>query len=182
MEGGRVGNSWCKCVVSHDYGGLGGGRMEKVVGRYAGQFQGVGRMSGDVGAFSESEVNTLITPDRTTIQVLSSGYGRVRIGRSSWKGFNTGRHEKAPVRCTCCAANRLHGQRTGAFSWPSHVKAFSGRPTYCVDVNDNAVECFHAIVCGDYYFNQLFPSHVRQLNILITEVDIHATYMKHDIY
>ena len=44
------------------------------------------------------------------------------------------------------------------------------------------IECFHAIVCGDYYFNQLFPSHVRQLNILITEVDIHATDMKHDFY
>ena len=32
-------------------------------------------MSGDAGAFSECEVNTLIKPDRTTIQV--SGLGRV---------------------------------------------------------------------------------------------------------
>ena len=31
-----------------------------------------GRMSGDAGAFPESEVNTLITPDRTTIQASSS--------------------------------------------------------------------------------------------------------------
>ena len=32
----------------------------------------VGRMSGDVGAFPECEANTLITPDRNTIQVRSS--------------------------------------------------------------------------------------------------------------
>ena len=69
-----------------------GAGMEVVVGRHAGQIQGVGRMSGDAGSFPECEVNTLITPNRSTIQVRSSGYCRVGIDRSSWKGLNTGRH------------------------------------------------------------------------------------------
>ena len=43
--------------------------------------------------------DTLMTPDNTAIQVRSSGLGRVGIGRSSGAGHNTGRHEKAPVRC-----------------------------------------------------------------------------------
>ena len=47
--------------------------MELVLGKHAGQSQVVGRMSGDAGAFSECVGNTLITPDRTTIQVRSSG-------------------------------------------------------------------------------------------------------------
>ena len=54
-----------------------------VVGRHAGQGQGVGRMSGDAGAFPECDVNTLIAPGRTTIQVPSSGQGRAGIGLSS---------------------------------------------------------------------------------------------------
>ena len=49
--------------------------------------QVVGRMSGDAGAFPECVGNTLITHDRTTIQVRSSGEGRAGIGRSSWKGL-----------------------------------------------------------------------------------------------
>ena len=28
VEGGQVSHSWCMCVVSHGYGGLGGGRDE----------------------------------------------------------------------------------------------------------------------------------------------------------
>ena len=46
---------------------------ELVLTKHAGQSQVVGRMSGDAGAFPESVGNTLITPDRTTIQVRSSG-------------------------------------------------------------------------------------------------------------
>ena len=42
-------------------------------GKRAGQSQVVGRMSGDAGAFPECMGNTLITPDRTTIQVRCSG-------------------------------------------------------------------------------------------------------------
>ena len=45
--------------------------MEVAAGKHAGQNQGVGRMSGDAGAFPECEVNTLITSDRTTIHVGS---------------------------------------------------------------------------------------------------------------
>ena len=74
-----------------------------------GYSQGIGRMSVNVGAFHEWEVNTLITPDRTTIQVRSSGLGRAGIGRSSWKDLNTGRHEKSPARCPCTRLTAFHG-------------------------------------------------------------------------
>ena len=37
MEGGRVNHSWCMGVVSHRYGGLGGGRMVVVGVMSAGQ-------------------------------------------------------------------------------------------------------------------------------------------------
>ena len=57
--------------------------MEVVVDNHAGKKHGVGRMSGDAGAFPECVVNTLIMPDRTTIQMRSSGKDRVGIGRSS---------------------------------------------------------------------------------------------------
>ena len=73
---------------------------------------GVGRMSADAGAFLECEVNTLITPDRTTVQLRSSGLGRAGIGRSIWKGLNTGHHEKALVRCPCSRLAALHGLLT----------------------------------------------------------------------
>ena len=51
-----------------------GAGMELVLGKHAGQSQVVGRMSEDAGALPECVWNTLITPDRTTIQVRSSGY------------------------------------------------------------------------------------------------------------
>ena len=73
-RGRRLGLSQLVYVCgSHGYGGLDGAGMEFVLGRHAGQSQVVGRMSGSVGAFSECVGNTLITPDRTTIQVRSSG-------------------------------------------------------------------------------------------------------------
>ena len=66
-------------------------------------------MSGDAEAFPECEVNTLITPDRTTIQVRRSGLGRVGIGWSSLKGLDMGRNEQAPVRCPCSRLAAHHG-------------------------------------------------------------------------
>ena len=87
MEGGRVSHSWCMCVVVMAMVGWMGAGMELVLGRHAGQSQMVGRMSGDAGAFPECVWNTLITPDRTTVQVRYSGWGRAGIGRSSWKGL-----------------------------------------------------------------------------------------------
>ena len=59
-------------VVMAMVGWMGTG-MELVFGKHAGQSHVVGRMSGDVGAFPECVGNTLITPDRTTVQVRSSG-------------------------------------------------------------------------------------------------------------
>ena len=47
--------------------------MELMFDKHAGQSQVVGRMSGVAGAFPECVGNTLITPDRTTIQLRSSG-------------------------------------------------------------------------------------------------------------
>ena len=58
------------CVVVMGWMGAG---MELVLGRHAGHSHVVGRMSGDAGAFPECVGNTLITPDRTTINVRSSG-------------------------------------------------------------------------------------------------------------
>ena len=56
-EGGRVSHIWCMCVVSHGYGGLGGG------GDGCGGWQacvtkpgGVVSMSGDAGALPEYNV------------------------------------------------------------------------------------------------------------------------------
>ena len=73
MEGSRVSRSWCMCVVVMATVGWMGAVMELVFGKHVGQSQVVGRMSGDAGAFPEYVGNTLITPDRTTIQVRSSG-------------------------------------------------------------------------------------------------------------
>ena len=73
MEGGRVSYSWCMCVVVMAMVGWMGAGMELVLGKHAGHSQVVGCMSGDAGACPECEGNTLITPDRTTIQVRSSG-------------------------------------------------------------------------------------------------------------
>ena len=61
------------CMVVMAMMGWMGAGMEVVFGKHAGQSQVVGHMSGDAGAFPECAGNTLITPDRTTIQVRSSG-------------------------------------------------------------------------------------------------------------
>ena len=75
------------CMVVMAMVGWVGAGIELVFGKHAGQSQVHGRMSGDAGAFPECVGYTLMTPDRTTIQVRSSGYGRAGIGRSSWKGL-----------------------------------------------------------------------------------------------
>ena len=60
-----------------------------------------------------------MTPDHTAFQVRSSRLCRAGIGRSSWEGFNTGRHEKAPVRCPYSRLAALNGasQPIGCTSW-----------------------------------------------------------------
>ena len=54
MEGRRVSHCRCMCVVSHGYGGLGGGRDGG--GMHEEQSQGIARMSRDVGALPDCEV------------------------------------------------------------------------------------------------------------------------------
>ena len=53
VEGGRVSQGWCMCVVSHGYGGLGGGR-DGGGGRYACGTKPRGWLH--VAAFQECEV------------------------------------------------------------------------------------------------------------------------------
>ena len=56
-----------------------GAGMELVFGKHAGQSQVVGRMSGDAGSFPECVGNTLMSPDRTTIQVRRNATRRLRF-------------------------------------------------------------------------------------------------------
>ena len=95
-------------VVCQGHSWLGGGRDGGGDGMQAGQSLGVGRMSGDAGEHTECSVNTPMTPDHTAFHVRRSGYGRTAIGRSSWEGPNTGRHEMAHVRCPCSRLTTLH--------------------------------------------------------------------------
>ena len=57
VEGGRDSHSWCKCVVSRGYVGVGEGRAGDG-GWYAcgTKMEGLGLMSGDAGAHSECEM------------------------------------------------------------------------------------------------------------------------------
>ena len=74
-----------------------GAGMELVFGKYAGQrCQSTFRVRGD----------KLMIPDRTTIQVRSSGLGRAGIGRSSWKGLT--RDATRRLRFVVHAAGWLH--------------------------------------------------------------------------
>ena len=57
-------------VVSHGYGGVGGGRDG---GGMHGKARWVGRMSAGAEAFTECVVKTLMTPDHASFQVCSSG-------------------------------------------------------------------------------------------------------------
>ena len=67
--------------------------------------KGVGRMFVDAGALHECEMRALVTPDHIAVQVRSSRQGRVGIGRSSWKGLSTGRHDKdSTPRCSTDAS------------------------------------------------------------------------------
>ena len=113
--------------------------MEVVVGTHAGQSQWLG----DAGEFSECGV---ITPDRTIIQVRSSGYDRAGIGRSSWKGLSTGRHEKAPVPCPCIRLAALHrAPRTvdrGRLRWLA-TSACQSTKAYCylLPISNRQIVC-----------------------------------------
>ena len=73
VECGRVSHSWCMCVVSHGNCGLGGGRVG------GGGWYACGTKSGGGGSHVErcrstSRVrgDTLMTPDRTAVQMRSS--------------------------------------------------------------------------------------------------------------
>ena len=124
-----------------------GAGVEVVVGRHAGQSQGVSRVSGDAGAFSECELNTLITPDRATIQVRSSGQDQAGIGRSSWKGVE--RDATRRLWFFVHAAGWLHSMELleSQYSIPNAaVKDLHSTISMCEKDDPNA----SSIVAGDF--------------------------------
>ena len=96
------------CVVVMAMVGWMGTGMELVLGKHAGQSQVVGRMSGDAEAFPEYGEYT----DYTRSHHHHGAHFWVGSSRN-WSVFlerpNTGRHEKAPVRCPCSRLAALHG-------------------------------------------------------------------------
>ena len=88
-----------------------GAGMEVVVGRHAGQSQGVGSMSGDTGAFPECKVYTLITHHAgAQLWVGSSRNWSVFL---EWPYHGTSRKGSGslsmqPFGCTpCCSSEAL---------------------------------------------------------------------------
>ena len=73
----------------------------------AGQSQGGWSHVGRFRSTSRVRGDTLITPDRA-FQVHDDWLGGAEIGRFSWEGINTGRHEKALVRCPCSRFAKHH--------------------------------------------------------------------------
>ena len=109
MEGGRFSHSWCMCVVVMAMVGWMGAGMELVLGKHAGQSQVVGCMSGDAGAFPEC-----VWEYTDYTRSYHHPGAQFWVGSSrNWSVFlerpNTGRHEKAPVRCPCSRLAALHG-------------------------------------------------------------------------
>ena len=143
--------------------------MEFVFGKHAGQSQVVGRMSGDAGAFPECVGNTLITPDRTTIQVRISWQGRVGIGRSSWKGLT--RDATRRLRFVVHAAGWLHSMVLhGRIRSRRRIHMLSICASTAIDAHSNDTMAFydslssivdailtrdHVFLCGD--FNLTLP-------------------------
>ena len=74
VEGGRVSNSWCMCVVMVMVGWV-GSWMEVVDGPHAGQSRGWSH-DGRCRSICRVRGDTLTTPDSNAIQVRISGYGR----------------------------------------------------------------------------------------------------------
>ena len=73
MEGGRVSHSWCMCVVIMAMVGWMGAGMELVLGSMRDKDRWLVVCREMPEHFRSVWGNTLITPDRTTIRVRSSG-------------------------------------------------------------------------------------------------------------
>ena len=69
--GRQVSRSWCLCVVSHGYGGFGGGRDDD--GMNARQSHGGCSHAGKCRSSSRVRGDAVMTPDHTAVQVRSSG-------------------------------------------------------------------------------------------------------------
>ena len=70
-------------------------------------------------------MKTLATSGHTAFQVHRSWYGQAGIGRSSWEGLSTGRHEKAQVRCPCSRFATQHGApRTHGYRQQCHTDGY----------------------------------------------------------
>ena len=71
MDGGQVNRSWYTSIVSHSYGGLGGG-VDGGGWQTCWTKPGGGHMSGDAEALPECEEKMLLTLDYTACQVRGS--------------------------------------------------------------------------------------------------------------
>ena len=66
VDDGRVNHSWCMGVISHGYGGLGGGRVGGGDRQACGtKTEAVGRLSAEDGVIPDFKVKILMMPDHT---------------------------------------------------------------------------------------------------------------------
>ena len=102
MEGGRVSHSWCMCVVvmaTMTSVVVCGSQTKPGGWSYVGRCRSISRVCGEYTDYTRSYHH----PD-----------AQFRVGSSrNWSVFlerpDTGRHEKAPVRCPCSRLAALHG-------------------------------------------------------------------------
>ena len=97
VEDGWGSHSWCLFVVGDGYGGLSRGSGWCACGTKPGWWVARREMP-------EHFQSATWHANNTRSHRLPSW-----LGRSSWKGLNTGGHEKAPLRCPCCRLATLHG-------------------------------------------------------------------------
>ena len=73
IESDWVSHSWCMCIVSRSYGGLGGALIEVVDVMHEGESQGGWLHVGRCQSASLEQGGTLMTPDQISVQMCRSG-------------------------------------------------------------------------------------------------------------
>ena len=99
MEGGLVSHNWCMCVVVMAMVGWMGAGTKPGGWSYVGRCRSISRVCGEYTDYTRP---------------YHHPGAQFRVGSSrNWSVFlerpNTGRHEKAPVRCPCSRLAALHG-------------------------------------------------------------------------